>query len=671
MTTASTSTVAPRRLPLQTLSLSPSGRLLAVSYAGVIQLVDLSSGKLIASSSEADSHKKSPQQPACTVRQLVWWKDDKLVSSGEDKMLKEWAIDVDGASLVLKEERELTKRANAISISKEGDIVLVADKFGDVYTFAMHGCNPTLPSPPVAHFPPSQEALADAAAPSASTSGNGEVGSAAGANGAAEAGAEGDSTAAPPSKRQKQIRYDNRRAVEPTNGDGEADAKPKKHKGGMFKPQDGIRRGSGQAPEWRHVAAKISATAPLLGHVSLLTAMLLLDDADSVRDAEGKASLPRIITADRDEHVRVSRWPQGWRIERFLLGQKKFVSCLALHPSNPNLLLAAGGDDTVRVWDLTTYRCIDSTSFSLEALKGTAEITLSVPPMMQGKRIRRKLGRLERERQAGREKSGSQAPASAPTNGEAMEATTGAGVGTEAEAEAGADAGAEAGAEAEVREATPGAAAPEVGAGQPQETTLDKLVALGVKLKTRKLDLAIRKMTFVSGPSGEAKDGVLVFSSVGSDALLAYPTAALHLDGTSGTPENPQLIKLHHPVLDITSNATTPYLFVSLDIATTSSAEESSGSTEESASSSTISAIRCYALAKDGSGRLEPVDDHPALAVLNAECSIPVNEAEPYPDHNSLYPEIGLLSKDPSGPGSSNGQGEEQEEGDDSMLAEE
>ena len=58
------------------------------------------------------------------------------MSSGEDKMLKEWAIDVDGAdaALILKEERELTKRANAISISKEGDIVLVADKFGDVYT---------------------------------------------------------------------------------------------------------------------------------------------------------------------------------------------------------------------------------------------------------------------------------------------------------------------------------------------------------------------------------------------------------------------------------------------------------------------------------------------------------------------------------------------------------
>ena len=182
----------------------------------------------------------------------------------------------------------------------------------------MHGCNPTLPSPPVAHFPPSQEAPADAAAPSASTSGNGDVGGAAGPNGAAEAGAEGDSTAAPPSKRQKQIRYDNRRAVELTNGEGEGDgpAKPKKHKGGMFKPQDGIRRGTGQAPEWRHVAAKISATAPLLGHVSLLTAMLLLDDADS--------SLPRIVTADRDEHVRVSRWPQGWRIERFLLGQKKW-----------------------------------------------------------------------------------------------------------------------------------------------------------------------------------------------------------------------------------------------------------------------------------------------------------------------------------------------------------
>lgn len=93
----------------------------------------------------------------------------------------------------------------------------------------------------------------------------------------------------------------------------------------MFKPQDGIRRGTGQAPEWRHVAAKISATTPVLGHVSLLTAMLLLDDVDDVDPSTGTATLPRIITADRDEHVRVSRWPQGWRIERFLLGQEKWV----------------------------------------------------------------------------------------------------------------------------------------------------------------------------------------------------------------------------------------------------------------------------------------------------------------------------------------------------------
>ena len=197
-----------------------------------------------------------------------------------------------------------------------------------------------------------------------------------------------------------------------------------------------------------------------------------------------------------------------------LYASDRFVSCLALHPSNPNLLLAAGGDGNVRVWDLTTYRCIDSASFPLEALKGTAEITLSVPPMMQGKRIRRKLGRLERERQAGREKSGSQASVSAPSSAPAPAPTNGeAAVDATANAEAATEAGAEA--EAEAKEAALGAVIAEAEHGQQEETTLDKLVALGVKLKTRKLDLAIRKMTFVSGPSGEAKDGVLVFSSVG------------------------------------------------------------------------------------------------------------------------------------------------------------
>ena len=49
----------------------------------------------------------------------------------------------------------------------------------------------------------------------------------------------------------------------------------------------------------------------ILGHASLLTSFQLSADERYV------------ISADRDEHVRVSWYPQGWNIETFCLGHTK------------------------------------------------------------------------------------------------------------------------------------------------------------------------------------------------------------------------------------------------------------------------------------------------------------------------------------------------------------
>ena len=49
----------------------------------------------------------------------------------------------------------------------------------------------------------------------------------------------------------------------------------------------------------------------LLGHVSPVTGLLLTYDEN------------HIITSDRDDHIRVSKYPQGWNIERFCLGHTK------------------------------------------------------------------------------------------------------------------------------------------------------------------------------------------------------------------------------------------------------------------------------------------------------------------------------------------------------------
>lgn len=81
----------------------------------------------------------------------------------------------------------------------------------------------------------------------------------------------------------------------------------------------------------------------LLGHVSMLTDLAL------ITTAEGKNY---ILTADRDEHIRVSRGiPQAHIIENFCLGHTEFISRLCIPKERPDVLISGGGDDSIFVWD--------------------------------------------------------------------------------------------------------------------------------------------------------------------------------------------------------------------------------------------------------------------------------------------------------------------------------
>ncbi|KAH8732771.1 guanine-N(7)--methyltransferase subunit TRM82 [Phaeosphaeriaceae sp. PMI808] len=85
----------------------------------------------------------------------------------------------------------------------------------------------------------------------------------------------------------------------------------------------------------------------LLGHVSMLT--------DLAHAKVGDQSY--IITADRDEHIRVSRsLPQAHIIEGFCFGHEEFVSRLCLMRSG--LLVSGGGDAQLFVWDWQNYRLV-------------------------------------------------------------------------------------------------------------------------------------------------------------------------------------------------------------------------------------------------------------------------------------------------------------------------
>ncbi|KAK5172140.1 tRNA (guanine-N(7)-)-methyltransferase non-catalytic subunit trm82 [Saxophila tyrrhenica] len=83
----------------------------------------------------------------------------------------------------------------------------------------------------------------------------------------------------------------------------------------------------------------------LLGHVSMLT-----DLTYASCHVDGKER-GYIITADRDEHIRLSRAPpQSHIIEGYCLGHTQFVSKILAIPST-NLLVSGGGDEWIGVWD--------------------------------------------------------------------------------------------------------------------------------------------------------------------------------------------------------------------------------------------------------------------------------------------------------------------------------
>jgi tRNA (guanine-N(7)-)-methyltransferase subunit TRM82 len=111
----------------------------------------------------------------------------------------------------------------------------------------------------------------------------------------------------------------------------------------------------------------------LLGHVSMLTDLVVAS-----HKAENKTAKPRtyILTADRDEHIRISRGPpQAFVTEGYCLGHREFVSkiCL-LDPSN---LVSGGGDDEIFLWDWLEGKLLgkfDIKNVALQILKEIAPL---------------------------------------------------------------------------------------------------------------------------------------------------------------------------------------------------------------------------------------------------------------------------------------------------------
>lgn len=93
---------------------------------------------------------------------------------------------------------------------------------------------------------------------------------------------------------------------------------------------------------------------PILGHVSMLT------DVAVAKDANNKSY---IITTDRDEHIKISHYPQTFIVDKWLFGHKEFVSSVDLPKWQTKFLFSAGGDKEIFAWNWQSGELLSQYSF--------------------------------------------------------------------------------------------------------------------------------------------------------------------------------------------------------------------------------------------------------------------------------------------------------------------
>ncbi|KAB5563438.1 hypothetical protein GE09DRAFT_782724 [Coniochaeta sp. 2T2.1] len=236
-----------------------------------------------------------------------------VAATGTDKTI--WIFGHDGnGNLTLISERAMPKRPNAIAFANKDRLILCADKFGDVYALPLIERKGT---PLKAKSTPSL--LSRSATPA---------------------------TAKPfQSQANEQTVHSNRNRKALANQRKQALEKAKKE--GTSTPGDPDNQTTDAAGQFDYKL--------IIGHVSMLTDIAVgrLPATDS---KSGKTIHKEvIITADRDEHIRVSRgMPQSHVIDKFLLGHKEFVSRVHIPERYPSLLISGGGDSYVYIWDYVT-----------------------------------------------------------------------------------------------------------------------------------------------------------------------------------------------------------------------------------------------------------------------------------------------------------------------------
>ncbi|KAL6232990.1 hypothetical protein BDW75DRAFT_8674 [Aspergillus navahoensis] len=110
----------------------------------------------------------------------------------------------------------------------------------------------------------------------------------------------------------------------------------------------------------------------LLGHVSLLTDVVFASIPSS--DPSSTKRRNYILSADKDEHIRVSRSrPQAHVIENHCLGHTAFISKLLIPEWAPEYLISGGGDPHLIVWSWAAGKILHTVPLVEQSAEGEAK----------------------------------------------------------------------------------------------------------------------------------------------------------------------------------------------------------------------------------------------------------------------------------------------------------
>ncbi|KAK4239810.1 hypothetical protein C8A03DRAFT_42590 [Achaetomium macrosporum] len=239
--------------------------------------------------------------------------------TGSDKTI--WVFEHDGAgNLKQLSQRAMPKRPCSLALTRDNRTILSADKFGDVYALPLISSSPgATTTANTSHPTPTPPPLSRSATPSL-----------------------------PPKPQANELTVHTKRNLRALENQKISLTRKAQQQ------QESQQQQQTTQPQFEHIL--------LLGHVSMLTAICVgtervEEEADgAIREREREY----IITADRDEHIRVSRgMPQAHVIEGFCLGHEEFVSRLCVGPGGrQEILVSGGGDDDLFVWDWATGRLL-------------------------------------------------------------------------------------------------------------------------------------------------------------------------------------------------------------------------------------------------------------------------------------------------------------------------